>query len=142
MVFIVCFCNCFCISCTCVCVLLIAGECVLLSVHMCVRACVCECVCVSVCVSVLFLWIPIKCSSALAQSCCVWIIFLMVNGERVCASLCVCVCVFEQKCLCEVHQCVVNICLMLGVASLTFSPCARVLCVHTCQPPPQATDGE
>lgn len=32
-------------------------------------------------VCVLFLWIPIKCSSALAQSCCVWIIFLVVSEE-------------------------------------------------------------
>lgn len=39
------------------------------------------------------------------------------------------VCMSEQKCLCEVHQCVVNICLMLGVASLTFSPS---VCVCVC----------
>lgn len=37
--------------------------------------------CARVSVCVLFLWIPIKCSSALAQSCCVWIIFLVVSEE-------------------------------------------------------------
>lgn len=51
--------------------------------------CVCACVCVSVCV--LFLWIPIKCSSALAQSCCVWIIFLVVSEE------CVCICMWVAE---------------------------------------------
>ena len=39
---------------------------------------------------------------------------------------------FYQKCLCQVHQCVVNICLMLGVASLTFSPCVWHGCVCVC----------
>lgn len=54
-----------------------------------------------------------------------------------CPSLRVCVCVREcvylqHKCLCEVHQCVVNICLMLGVASLTFSPCLCVWRARVC----------
>lgn len=43
-------------------------------------------------------------------------------------SVCAYVCGWQKR-LCEVHQCVVNICLMLGVASLTFSPCVSVCCV-------------
>lgn len=39
-----------------------------------------------------------------------------------------CICGWQRG-LCEVHQCVVNIGLMLGVASLTFSPCVSLHCV-------------
>lgn len=52
-------------------------------------------------------------------------------SSRACDGVCVCT-RLQQKCLREVHQCVVNICLMLGVASLTFSPSAGVCLACLC----------
>lgn len=126
MVFIVWLCNSSCISRRFLCLLLIVAECVLL----------CVCVCF-----LSFLWIPIKRSSAPAQSCWAWIIFLVVNGKRVFTSMWVSVDALSQMLVWLISAS----CWVFHLSSST-RVCAcvrvRVLSVCHCQPPSQATDGE